>query len=386
MQLTLPSGIAVTPPTAPRTTVEQAGVIYGDPLSAKLLEADVAAAVAFHRQKPMFQGIANAAVSLTTSTWTPMTMAEIIDNVGGHSDSVNTARWYAPATANATDWYLLAGVIPMTTTNATSVHAAGFRVNGGTVTEGMMITSGAHNVAPMVVDLVQLASGDYLELCGYQNDGITVTTVTAAECPVLTVRWVCSGTGTTVALPATPRTWAATDAITADSVGGAKVPINVHLRDVIRWLNYPPTAKVTSTSTAQTIPTGATWTSIQMPTPIVDNYGMWSSGANTRLTAQRAGLYLVVGQSSLAEINPSAGYRACRLQQTLAAGGTTIYPGNTSVPPSTATNGTHLDAVHLVRMAVGDYVELQAQQTQGAAMTVKTGSGASKLIAHWKSL
>lgn len=388
MQLYLPSGQTVTPPRTPVTWVEQATGVDGDPIRMGAIELDVSGAVAFHRQRPFFQGVTNVGQSIVTSTWTPMPMAEIVDNVGGHSDATNTSRWAAPQTANANDWYLVIGYVPMISTNTTNVHAAGIRVNGGTPFEGMMLTSGAHNVSPMVVDLVQLASGDYVELVGWQNTGGPITTVSSAESPNLSVRWACSGSGTTVALPSAPRTWTGTDALTADSTGGAKVPLNLNIRDLIRYLNYPPVARLNSTGTTQAITSGTGWTSVQMTAEDIDNYGGHDNVTNnTRYTCQRAGLYLIAGQVSLTEINPAIGYRASRLLHTIAAGGTAVYPGTTTMPPSAANTGTHMVAVHLVRMAVGDYVEMQVSHTQTANMSVKSAaSSASKLIAVWKSL
>src|SRR5258708_6129536 len=106
MQLWLPGGLGVTPPVDPRTWVEQAAGIDGQALKAKWLEVDVGSAVAFHRQRPAFQGIDNVGSSLVTSTWTSMPLAEIADNAAGHSDAVNTSRWYAPSTSTGADWYL----------------------------------------------------------------------------------------------------------------------------------------------------------------------------------------------------------------------------------------------------------------------------------------
>lgn len=389
MQLWLPGGLGVTPPVDPSTWVEQAAGVDGAYLKAKRLETDVGSAVAFHRQRPFFQGINNFGTSLVTSTWTPMVLAEIADNAAGHNDSVNTSRLYFPSTSTGADWYLITGYVPMPSTNTANVHIAGLRIDGtGTNYEGSKLTSGPHTVSPSVIDLLPLSSGHYVELLGWQDTGGTVTTPVSGKTPSLTVRWACAATGTVVAMPGTPRTWTAADAITADAVGGAKVALNVHVRDLVRWLNYPPIARLTSAGTAQTIPNATTWTSIQLPTVTVDNYTGWATGSNTRYTAQRAGLYFIAGQFGMAETGgANTGYRAVRLLHTLAAGGTVSYNGTATVPGTTTVNGTSVIATAHIRMAVGDFVEVQASQTQGAARAVNSSAGnASKLIVVYRSI
>lgn len=385
LSLTMPSGAAYNPPTTPHTWVEKASAVYGDALQAKILERDVAMAVAFHSKRPFMQGVATVTTSLTSSTWTPLPLAELVDNVQGHSDINNVSRWVAPTAATANNWWLCTGLVPINTSSVSTVGIAGLRINGGGVQEGTKIPGGSHNgITPMTVDLLQMAAGDYLELCGYQNSGGTVSTIISGRAATLTMRWACAGTGTTVALPSTPRTWTAADLLTADSTGGANVPLNLNIRDVIRWLNYPAIAKITASGTTQTIPSGVgTWTSLQMPASTVDNYGMWSSGANTKLTCQRAGVYLIAGLASISEGSSNTGYRAARLLHTIAAGGSATYGGTASVPATTSTIGTAIQVVHPIRMAVNDTIELQASHNQGSSLNAGT---ASRLIAVWESL
>jgi len=385
LNLTMPSGQVLPAPATPHTWIEKATGVYGDPLQAKLMESSVAMAVAFHRQRPLMQGVATVTTSLTSSTWTPLPLAELCDNVAGHSDVSNVSRWFMPAAATSNNWWLCTGLVPVNTSSVSTVAIAGLRINGGGVQEGAKIPGGGHNgITPMTVDLLQMTAGDYIELMAYQNSGGSVSTIISGRAATLTLRWACAGTGTTVALPSTPRTWLAADAITADSTGGANVPLNLHIRDVIRWLNYPAIAKVTASGTTQTIASGVgTWTSLQMPASTVDNYGMWSSGANTKLTCQRAGLYLVAGLASIQEGSSNTGYRAARLLHTIAAGGSATYAGTVSVPATTSTIGTAIQVVHLIRMAVNDTVELQASHNQGSSLNAGT---ASRLIAVWRSL
>lgn len=386
----LPDGRLLEAPAEPRTWTAE------DRLRAPQLAHDVGGAVAFHRARPLFQALRTTALSVPTAAFTavPLDGTELVDTHDGHSDDVNTSRWYNPYTppdGNATDWYLINGHLPFSA-NATGVRIAALRVNGtGTVHEGMKIPGGGgHGASTQVIDLVQMGFNDYVELLAYQSSGAALNTVTGGKTPSLTARWASEGQGNIVALPS-PRTWTAADVITADDASGGRIPLNVHIRDICRFLNYPPICRATSQGTAQTIPSGAgTWTSIQLPgtTATVDNYnGHDPATNNTRYVSQRPGTYYIAGLAAVAEAAAGVGYRAARLLHTKAAGGTTIYQGASTIAPAAATPGTALYASSSIRMAAGDYVEIQVQHTQGAAIAVKNGAGdCSKLIAVWMSL
>lgn len=389
---TLPSGTVVWEPTTPRTWVEASSGVRGDALRAKYLEADVSAAVALHRLRPMFQAYRSATLSVVTGTWTPIPLdVELIDTTSGHSDTSNTDRWYAPNTATAGgDYYLCVGYAAWSTSDAANIQAVGIKKSSeANPREGALLSHPAgHDTTGMVCDLIQLdgAFSHYVSLQGWHNHGSNASLAASSHVASLTVQWVSAGTGTLVSLPAAPRTWTATDEAWADSTGGNKVPLNVELRDRIRFYNYPPVARLTSEGSAQTIPSGATtWTSIQMPTDNVDNYTGWSSGANTKYTFPRAGLYFVYGQAALSSTNAGAGtFVAARLRHAIAAGGTADYYGGATVPPTTATTGTTVGTHSLIRVAASDSVEVQASHNLGASKSVKTtAGGASRLIAVW---
>lgn len=372
------------PAQTPITWVEQAPAVIGSAIVASDLERDLASAVIFHRRPPLFQGVATAATSIGNSSWTPIPLGEIIDNYGGHADDANPSRVSGDPTDLRDDWYLCTGYVPIGGLSAAQVCIAGLRDSGGTVYEGAKLPGGpGHANDNLVVDLIRLSdASEYVELMAWQNSGAAQNTVVAGKAPSLTVRWACSASGDVVALPSMPRTWTAADILTADSTGTNKVPLNLHWRDVLRWLRYPPTARLHTTGTTQTIPAG-TWTSINFNAESLDNYSGHSTSTNTsRYTCQRAGLYYVYGLAAVAEPASSAGYRASRLL----VNGTTAYAGTSCPPATTSTAGTALPAVAQLRLAVGDYVELQMIQTQGTALSVKDGTGdSSKLIALWKS-
>lgn len=404
----LPDGQGLFLPPAPRTWADESAGVVGSPVRAPFVEADAGAAIAWHRQRPLFQGVAAGVQSVPNATWTAITgLSELIDNYAGHSDSSNTGRYFVPDTASGGtpgDWYLCSGYVPVNASDAAHVFIGGIRENGaGTVFEGGKIPGGAsHVVDTMAIDLIQMSgsANDFVELMAWQNTGSAQNTSISSKSPSFTVRWVCANTAwtgaATPALPPVPHTWIDTDRATATAtgtVGGhTLVPLNREMRDVVNFLNNPPIARITSQGTTQTIPNGGVWTPVNMTAETVDNYGGHDNAVNnTRYTCQRAGLYLIAGCASITEGDGGGinnGYRAVRLQQTFAAGGTQTYAGWTCLPQTgTGTTGTAIWATSLVRMAVGDYVELQMAQTQTNATTsrvVNTSvAGASKMIVVW---
>lgn len=400
----LPDGQLVAPlPPFPRTWTDQATGVKGESLRAPLVEFDAGGAVLWHRQRPLFQGFPTLAQSIPTGTFTAITgLAELIDNYAGHSDTTNTGRYYAPNTGT-NDWYLCSGYVPFNSADATTPFAAGLReTSSATINEGGKIPSGTgHVVDVMALDLLQMSGGanDYVELMARQVTGGAINTIVSGKSPSLTVRWVATDPadigGATPALPA-PHVWVAADRATATATGTVSghtlVPLNRELRDVVRFLNNPPIARLTSEAGSQTIPNGGVFTSINFPTETVDSYGGHDPVTNnTRYTCQRAGLYFVSGLASLAEGNGGGvnnGYRAVRLLQTFQTGGTQTYAGWTCLPQaSTGTTGTAIYATALVRMAVGDYVETQIAHTQTNATVGRVVNAAanncSRMIAVW---
>lgn len=400
----LPDGQLAILPVIPRTWVDTGPTTIGDSARAPLLQLDVSANVMWQRQRPLFQGFQSVAQSIPSGTWTAITgLNELSDNWSGHSDASNTGRYYAPDTRNGSpgDWYLCIGYVPYAVTSTSTVHFAGLRVTGSAnVIEGGKISGGTgHNVDSMIVDLVQLNgfANDYVELMARQTSGSAANTVVSGKSSSLTVRYIAANPAgsifATPTLPATPHTWTGTDILSASLTGGDRVPLNVQVRDLINFLNNPPIARLTAEGSSQTIPNGGVWTTITFPSETVDTYGGHSTSSNTsRYVAQRAGLYLVAGYASVAELNPAAGnngYRAAQLLQTFAAGGTQTYAGMTTIPATSGTTGTAIYAVGLLRMAVGDYVELQMAQTltntaNGSALPVtNSATNCARMIAVW---
>ena len=169
------------------------------------------------------------------------------------------------------------------------------------------------------------------------------------------------------------------------ATGAGLVPLNTELRDTIRYLNNPPIFRVHASGTAQTLPIGpGVWTPITWTGESVDNYGMWSSGAS--VTCQRAGVYYIAGLAAVTETATKAGYRACRIHHTIAAGGSADYTGTSAMPMTgTKTTGTTLLADAFIRLAVGDTLQLQFDHTNGSALSVLGTSvtAAARMIGVW---
>lgn len=386
----LPSGQRVFPAQAPGTWVEAAGTSRGDPLRGKTLEAEISGPIAWLRQRAKFLAYRSSALSVATSTWTSIGLdTELIDTVDGHSDSVNIDRWYVPDLGGP-HYYLAFGNVPWAGASdaGVNVFAAGIANTGATPIEGAVLANPAgHDVQAMVCDLFIMDGfvNPYLTLSGWHNHGSNINITSSSHAPWLSVRWVGSS-GATAALPAVPHTWTAADEAWASTAGANRVLLNSEIRDRVRFAFAPPLARLVATGSAQTIPSGVgTWTSVQFLASSIDNYGGWSSGANTLYTFPRDGLYFVYGQHALTGTNAGAGtYVAARLHHTIAAGGTADYYGDASVPPTTAATGTTVCVAKMIRAAAGDSVALQGSHNLGAAKPVKnTSNGAARLVAVW---
>lgn len=400
----LPNGQFVVPPEPP-------SVFWGDEqrITATELSHDLGCIGIFHAQRPLFEGLGTTATTITPSTFTSIGLqSEIIDNYDGHSTSTNNTRYYFPETGNSfrnfggtTDVYLVIGYVPITGVPTTRTAIAAIQRSGPS---GVVRYEGEKTASPVGHDITQLAialisaqgisdtSGDYVELQAYQTDTSNHNTDAGGKTSSLMVQWAGGGQSyATTFPPATQHSWIPEDQVTANETGaspvspGIKVPMDFEFSYNIYFHFSPPYVLVTSEGSSQTIPTSSsTWTSVQFPTSHADNFGGWSSGSNTRYTAKVAGLYLVAGYVSVAEPAVThVGYRASRLL----VNGTTVYGGNTVDPVAgTSTTGTSLYAVDLIQMAVGDYVEMQMQQTQGSALTVSTGVGnSSRLVVFWQT-
>lgn len=132
----------------------------------------------------------------------------------------------------------------------------------------------------------------------------------------------------------------------------------------IQFLLYPPECIIVQTATTSTIATGLGWTSVGFADgAVIDNYTSHSNVTNnTRVTIQVAGWYTVGGAVCYA---PNAtGVRGARCSKNgTAIQGSAIIVNNVGGVVDTSVDTA---APRDVQCAVGDYIELQTNQTSGA--------------------
>jgi hypothetical protein len=185
--------------------------------------------------------------------------------------------------------------------------------------------------------------------------------------------------------PPNPRTWVNGEYVSDATLNGPN-----GIRDALRFLLDPPRCKCRQTA-AQSIPTG-TWTPVTFTTEDYDNEataaylsgtGMHDPATNpSRVVAQTAGSYLVTAIAYFA--TSSAGARGAKLT----VNGVVLPNSQILVGANpTATRPTGVPTTNIISLSVGDYVELQAFQDSGGALSTTFGTDSgSLLIARWIGL
>lgn len=112
-------------------------------------------------------------------------------------------------------------------------------------------------------------------------------------------------------------------------------------------------------ASAQSIPNN-TGTSISFTDVVFDTANMFDAGTPTRLTAQRAGLYLLAGSAGF--VTNATGDRSAGIRLN---GATTLVIMTTPTAAGLFWSGSFAVAVNF---AVGDFVELRVTQTSGGAL------------------
>lgn len=136
---------------------------------------------------------------------------------------------------------------------------------------------------------------------------------------------------------------------------------------VLNFLQTPPAAVLRQT-VAQSIPTGSN-TAITFDTKDSDTAGGWSSGANTRYTAQYPGRYNFSGGVSFT--NSAVGQRGIQWY----VNGSILNYANVFLN-STAAGGWADAAVdQSIFLNIGDFVELRVFQNTGGALLTQVNAG-----------
>ncbi|MEV6833470.1 hypothetical protein AB0N17_02895 [Streptomyces sp. NPDC051133] len=169
-----------------------ASEISGNFFTAALARAGIYNAGTFLLNPPLFVGTQGTTQSVTSSSWTALTLdTEQVDSYGGHSTSSNTSRYIAQVAGV----YAVCGVASWAS-SATGVRGTRLHVNGSVVQGSAQMTlpsgdSGSAIATP--VRTVRLAAGDYVEVAGWQSSGGALATTVTTD--VACALWVCwSGT------------------------------------------------------------------------------------------------------------------------------------------------------------------------------------------------
>lgn len=131
--------------------------------------------------------------SIPDSVNTPVLFdVEDVDELGGHSTTVNTSRFTAPRTG----WYDCVGVAGFGN-NATGRRAVYWLVNGVQLPGGAAVLVNAAlagasgTVLPAAPAKIFLVAGDYLELAQWQQSGAALSTVVStANQSSMTIAWL----------------------------------------------------------------------------------------------------------------------------------------------------------------------------------------------------
>jgi len=364
-----------------------------EPITATLLRENLTAPLWLITSPPMAilaQQLSSQSVPNNARTTLQPLDTEYLDTGGGHSDSVNSFKYYAPTTG----WWLLRGAIPYSgaTTNSNYSFGAGIQVNQA----GAVNYDGARHPGPPVAGAVVIpgfcelahltaqspvTSSDEVQAYAYQDTGGSASTAINAGVgvfPWMSARWAGVSGGTAGLAVPSPAAFSDTTEITGAYLNGT-------LRDAINFLAFPPMARLSNSGASQSVPgtgadTAVTWNSGSFNGVASDNYSGWSSGSNpTRYTFPVAGRYYVWGQVSFAASN--SGQWGCGLR----VNGTTSWYGTRTSAPGTSTAGMILTAEKCLRVNAGDYVEVTGSQTTGSSVSLNTTAPSySKLIVLWR--
>lgn len=139
----------------------------------------------------LYQSGATTSIASSATVYTAIAFdAEVSDNVGGHSTTVNNSRYTCQT--GWSGWYDVSGTVYWTG-SSTGVRALLIQVNGTGVIAGGEIWSSppvTGNFAQSIRRPVFLNVGDYVELAARQNSGSAVPTqIGAPFTSVLTIKW-----------------------------------------------------------------------------------------------------------------------------------------------------------------------------------------------------
>jgi hypothetical protein len=376
-------------PSVPNPSTWSAG-----PILTSRLRDDVAGAVNFLANRPLFVGQATEGVSIPNNADTLIALtSEVVDTWGGHATIGGSGavwQWYY---CQAPGWYLAEGYTPFDYITATQAcFAAGLVTVKSGVTEPVvrgqlqLVGSGYHP-GPKLADLIPMSvtgpvggTGDAVQLTCLQTTGSSqfLTNGPASLYPFLAVRWVAALTGTAgLNVPANPSWPVPPSYITSAGY------LNPAIRDTIRFLTYPPICKAYYSGSAsipsQTFPAG---TVVNLNAVTVDNYSGFTTGASGGYTVPAGGLYYLYGQVNYATDSSGAAAYSAGLR----VNGGTIQWGDSVYKTTSESTGGGATVRKRLRLNAGDFVQFMAQQSSGSTLSLNgTSNNQSRFIAVWES-
>lgn len=163
----------------------------GEVVLASYFSNNINAPLSFLLAPPIFQGRQTVAQSLTSGSYTALTLdAEDVDSANGHSTSSNTSRY----TAQYAGWANVQGACAVSS-SAAGRRLAKLRLNGVTDVNGsaVPIFSGITNTIKVATPLMKVFFnvGDYVETMGAQESGGALNTaVTGPEQSMMGYEWL----------------------------------------------------------------------------------------------------------------------------------------------------------------------------------------------------
>lgn len=174
----------------PRQVPSPATIAVGAGLTAAYMNANVRDTSTFLLTPPLVRIHQNTTQTLTTGTWTAISMDVTDgDSDGGHSNTVNNSRY----TVQVQGWYRVTGCVAYANNH---VPLVSYAVNGTRVKGAARVGNGSNagtSTSAQTEDVVHLNVNDFVELYSFQNTGGNQATASTAEfCSVLTLEWIYS--------------------------------------------------------------------------------------------------------------------------------------------------------------------------------------------------
>jgi hypothetical protein len=278
-------------------------------------------------------------------------------------------------TSDVPGGYCLAWGFPAwTATRNGGASGAGLLEAGSTVAGGAQLSGTARPNCSYVLDAVQLANPQTVNLMGYCSDssGSAFTyTSKAADYSGATTRFyamwagISADYGTVASVPA-PTGWALGGTVTTALLNGNAV------NNPLTLLNAPPLLRAGS-NLATSVTSGSV-TTVQLGAPQIDNYAAFTVGSRT-WTVPLKGVYLVHGMVYYASGAADSAYAGIEVNGSLVLYGPAYQ--------SAGTGNTACQVTRLLDLEAGDTVKL-VTLTNGTGNTLGSGYQC-RLVTLWMS-